>query len=308
MKPILVTGGNRTGTSWVGKTLCLSGELFYVWEPFNCMFPVPLFKHPFKRHYRRVLPGESGAVRSHVRRKAFYEVLHGTPGGRGLVPKLRKTLAVAAIFAGWSVGRKAPLYKDPIALMSAEWFETAFDARVVMVVRHPGAYVNSIKRLGWPMCVEEFANQPQLMETLPDYLQKEIHDRIAARPRPRGYVVEDAALCWKVFHQVVHQYGKDHPDWILVSHEDLSLDYISGFRELYSRLDLKWTEKIAREIHRFCSPENKTVQGDVCHHFTQDSAELTRLWKKVLSPEEKEKTRRITEPVASLFYDDASWE
>lgn len=307
MKPILVTGGNRTGTSWVGQTLCFSSELFYVWEPFNCMFPVPLFKHPFTRHYRRVLPEESASVKRHVKRKAFFELISATPGGHGLMPKIRKTGLVTAKLTRWLTGRLTPLYKDPIALMSAEWFQDEFDAWVVMVVRHPGAYVNSIKRLNWPMCVEEFACQPLLMESLPVYLQEEIHGRIAARPRPRGYVAEDAALCWKVFHQVVHQYSESHPDWIVVGHEDLSLNYISGFKDLYEKLGLTWTAEIEAKIHMNCSPENSVVQGDVCHHFRQDSASLTRLWRNVLTPEEQNTVREVTDPVSSLFYNDDSW-
>ncbi len=308
MKPVLVTGGNRTGTSWVGKALCFSKELFYVWEPFNCMSPIPFARHPFERHYRRVLPEESRKVKSYVRKKAIFELYKGTPGGRGVSAKFRKVFSAVYKHALWAAGRKAPLYKDPIAVMSAEWFQKNFDARVVMVVRHPGAYVNSIKRLNWPMCVEEFASQPLLMNTLPEWLTSEIHSRIAERPRPKGYVTEDAALCWKVFHQVVHQYRNRHPEWILVRHEDISLNYIEGFRALYSKLDLTWDHEIERIIHSHCNSGNETVQGDVCHHFTQNSAELTRLWKENLSPGERETVRLVTEPVASLFYDDSSWE
>ena len=33
--PILVTGAHRSGTTWVGRMLCASGEAHYVSEPFN---------------------------------------------------------------------------------------------------------------------------------------------------------------------------------------------------------------------------------------------------------------------------------
>ena len=33
--PVLVTGLGRTGTTWVGRMLCLSGELNYLHEPFG---------------------------------------------------------------------------------------------------------------------------------------------------------------------------------------------------------------------------------------------------------------------------------
>ncbi|MCK5786490.1 MAG: hypothetical protein KAH54_08015 [Candidatus Sabulitectum sp.] len=158
MKPVLVTGGNRTGTSRVGEMLCLSEELYFVWEPFNCMFSALFSKHPLKRHCRKLLPEE---------------------------------------------------------------------------------------------------------------IQSEILERIASRRRPKGYVLEDAVLCWKVFHQVIHQYKEKHQDWLLVRHEGLSIEYISEFR--------------------------------------QDSASLTRLWKKSLTSTEKDTVQTITEPVAGLFYNNDSW-
>ncbi len=307
MKPVLVTGGNRTGTSWVGEMLCLSEELILVWEPFNCMVPVPFTRHPLSRHYRKLLPEETQPMKRYIQKKTFAEMVAHTEGGKTFSQKLHKFSSVFDKATGYLSGRRAPLYKDPTALMSAEWFEQEYQCRVVLIVRHPGAYVHSIRRLGWPMCVEEFANQPLLMETLPEYLQNEILERISVRRRPKGYVLEDASLCWKVFHQVVHQYMEDHRDWLLVRHEDLSIDYIPGFRDLYKKLGLTWTSEIENRIDYYCNSKNKVVQGDVCHEFVQDSASLTRLWKNNMKSTEKDVIRRITEPVAGLFYDHDSW-
>ena len=36
-KPILLTGSNRSGTTWTGKMIASSDEVFYVEEPFNCL-------------------------------------------------------------------------------------------------------------------------------------------------------------------------------------------------------------------------------------------------------------------------------
>ncbi|RKZ00955.1 hypothetical protein DRQ21_11585 [Candidatus Fermentibacteria bacterium] len=308
MKSVLVTGGNRTGTSWVGEMLCLSNELFFVWEPFNCMFPAMFSKHPLKRHYRKLLPEEDSAMKSYVKKKTLSEILNHSEGGKSAGDKIRKLGVVLAKTAGYISGTRAPLYKDPTALMSAEWFEQQFQSRVVLTVRHPGAYVHSIRRLNWPMHVEEFANQPWLMETLPEAIQNEIRERIAQRERPKGFVLEDAALCWKVFHQVIHQYRENHPEWLVVKHEYLSVNYISGFRDLYNSLGLSWTPEVETKVSYFCNPNNKIVQGDVYHEFKQDSASLARLWKNNLTKAEKATIRRITEPVSSLFYSDDSWD
>ncbi len=308
MKPILVTGGNRTGTTWVGKMLSLAEETFFVWEPFNQEYPLPILGHPLKHHYRMILPEETGRVRRFIKAKAFSELICSVKGGHTLKKKAAKLHGLFTAVFNYSSGKTAPLFKDPIALMSAEWMETEFQAQVVVMVRHPGAYVNSIKRLDWATNMEEFAQQPQLMATLPESLQKEIHRRIASRKKPTGYVLEEAALCWKVFYQVVNQYSKKHPDWILVRHEDLSLNYHEEFKKLYASLGLTWTGSIQEKIEQSCSPRNKIVQGEICHASRQNSAAVTRVWKTALSKAEQTTVRRITEPVSQYFYDNSSWE
>ncbi len=305
---MIVTGGNRTGTSWVGRNLCLSRELFLVWESFNQQDTVPLLKHPLEKHYRRLLPREEPVMADFIRKKMWIEMLRSAEGGPGLRNKLRKLARALSNYYGYITGGKKPLFKDPIALMSAPWLAEEFNARVVLTVRHPGAYVNSIKRLNWPTRVEEFEEQPWLMKTLPETLQEEIRARIASREPPRGYVLEDAALYWKVFYTVVDGYRKTHPGWITVFHEDLSRDYIDGFKALYEKLDLTWTESIEATIEAQCNPGNEVVQGKVSHHFVQDSAGVSVIWKTRLTDGEKSTIRRITEPVSSLYYNDSSWE
>ncbi len=145
------------------------------------------------------------------------------------------------------------------------------------------------------------------MKTLPESLQVEIHERIASRKRPKSFILEDAALCWKVFHTVIHQYRTNHKDWLLVRHEDLSVDYISGFRELYLKLGLRWTDDIESKIDFRCNPNNNVVLGQSNFKTKQNSADLSQLWKKDLNSEEKKIIRDITEPVAELFYDDSNW-
>ncbi|HFQ91935.1 MAG TPA: hypothetical protein ENK29_03550, partial [Chromatiales bacterium] len=39
LKPILVTGSHRSGTTWVGRMLTVSPALYYVHEPFNPSHP-----------------------------------------------------------------------------------------------------------------------------------------------------------------------------------------------------------------------------------------------------------------------------
>src|SRR5699024_11082686 len=64
---------------------------------------------------------------------------------------------------------KKYLIKDPIACMSSEWLHNRFDMEVVIVIRHPAAFVASLKRLNWDFDLNELICQEELMQ---DHLRK----------------------------------------------------------------------------------------------------------------------------------------
>ena len=53
-KPILITGPNRSGTTWVGKIICNHPDLAYVDEPFNLRHRQGIFNVKFDNWYQFV--------------------------------------------------------------------------------------------------------------------------------------------------------------------------------------------------------------------------------------------------------------
>ena len=53
-RPIVVTGSHRSGTTWVGRMLCLSGEAGYIHEPFNPVRTPSWFADPVPYWYAYV--------------------------------------------------------------------------------------------------------------------------------------------------------------------------------------------------------------------------------------------------------------
>ncbi len=311
MRSVLVTGGNRTGTSWTGKMLGLSGETFLVWEPFNHQNPIPRMfpSNPLERHFHRLLPGQKKPMGRFMRSMVILGLVRscrrdGRLGGVWLDP-----FRITAALWRYMTGRIIPLFKDPIALMSAEWVQREFDSAVVVMIRHPAAYVNSIRRLGWRTPLEDFLLQDSLMSDLPEDLQRQIRIRAGERPEPMEgeFDLQDAALCWKVFHTVIADYREHHPDWIFVRHEDLCSDYMNSFRNLYGRVGLSWNDGVAEMIEAHCGSSNPVIQGESIHVFRQDSESLAGAWKNSMSPNDIQRIKDITSPVWEYFYDDDSW-
>ena len=303
-RPILVTGSHRSGTTWVGRMLCLSGEAGYLHEPFNPnrspgWFPRPLpywFMHicrenetAYRADVERILnfryPFASSLVRSGPK-----DIARQAPElGRGLVSRLRSRRA---------------LLKDPLALFSAEWLTDSFDAQVVVMIRHPAAFVGSIKRLNWGFDYERhWLGQPLLME----------HLLVGHEAEYKGYVGEvdlvgEGIVMWNSMYEVVRGYRERHPNWSFVRYEDLAEEPLDGYRALYDALGLTWSERVAREVGASASESNpKEVPLHKRRAIRRDSKAAKATWLSRLTVQEIERVRMGTAAVAESFYGDEDW-
>ena len=130
-----------------------------------------------------------------------------------------------------------PLLKDPIAVFSAEWLAETFGAQVVVLIRHPAAFADSLNRAGWNYDFSNFLRQPLLMER---YLYRFADEIRAAAAQPMD-ILDQASLLWRAIYHTVYEYQQAHPAWYFVRHEDLSLDPIAEFRRLFGYLDLPFS-------------------------------------------------------------------
>jgi hypothetical protein len=202
-------------------------------------------------------------------------------------------------------GHKA-LIKDPMAFFSAEWLAQRFDMNVVMVIRHPAAFVSSIKKLGWQHPFSHFLEQPALMRDHLDCFAEDIRQYSAHEHD----LIDQAILLWKLIHFTMIQYRRVHPDWVFVRHEDLSLAPLEQFQRLYSRLGLEFTEHAQQVIQSFSSPANPSdTDAPVGSEeiLRRNSASNIWNWKTRLTPSEIEKIRRSAQDISNLFYSAEDW-
>jgi hypothetical protein len=192
--------------------------------------------------------------------------------------------------------------KDPFAVFSTPWFAKHLDCKVVIAVRHPAAFVSSLKRLNWPFDFQDLLDQPLLMR---DHLERYRHEMEYLESDD---VVGQAALLWKMIYHSVHTTRDQHPDFIVVRHEDLSRDPVSGFRDLYKSLDLEFTPRVEKTILSSSSSENPAeLSRKKVHGFKLDSRANIDIWKKRLSVEEIDRIRKITEETSTHYYSDVEW-
>jgi hypothetical protein len=302
-RPILVTGGHRSGTTWVGKMLALAPGVGYIHEPFNPTTPVGVSGARFPRFFEYVCAENEGDYGRQLERTLAFR--YNT--ARQLAA-LRSPVDVARTAADWIRFARAratgarPLVKDPIALFSSEWLADRFGMDVLVLIRHPAAFASSLIRLGWRHRFESFLEQPLLMEHHLHPFEDEIR-RHAGRETD---VLAQAVLLWRIIYEVVDTFRRRRPDWSFARHEDISREPASSFGRVYEQLGLEYTEAARQAIRSSTSAANPAEASDV-HGTRLDSEANISSWKRRLSPEQIALVRRETEDLASRFYSDADW-
>ena len=301
--PILVTGAHRTGTTWVGKMLAADVQVAYISEPLNVWHRPGMLSAPVEKWYTYICTENEAAYLP-----AFREMLEFRYGLWREMRSLRSRkdfLRMGRDFSIFLHGRlssQRPLIKDPFAVFSAPWFAERLGFRVVFTVRHPAGFASSLKRLDWAFDFQDLLDQPLLMDR---YLDA---DRLAMETMQAGDIIGQAALLWRMVYRVVARMIKLYPSFIVVRHEDLSRDPLTGYRDLYAALDLDFTPKVEQTILNSSSSENPNeLSKKKVHSVKLDSRANLDNWKKRLSTEEIARIREMTGEVSNTFYSDEEW-
>lgn len=303
--PILVTGLHRSGTSWVGRMLGAGSDLAYVSEPLNVLHRPGVFGAPVQRWYTYICAeNENHYLNSFKETLSLdYRFLAELKSLRSVKDFLRMARDAFA-FALGRVRNSRVLLKDPFALFSVEWFAQRLDCTVVIVLRHPAAFVSSLKRLGWRFDFQDLLSQPLLMR---DWLDP-FREQMMEMKRNQDDVLEPASLLWRMAAYFVSELQRRHPEFLVLRHEDLARQPLDQFDAIYSRLGLNFDSRAKRHIDMATRSGNPTeASSHSIYSTTLDSAANVEIWKNRLSPGEIARIREITGDVANHYYSDVHW-
>jgi Sulfotransferase family len=302
-RPILVTGAHRSGTTWFGEMLCLSPRIGMLLEPFNPITPPGISSGPFDRFFLYVTEENEGPFLEPLERtlEFRYALRRQLPRIRS-AHELGRTVQDFSSFALNRVRRARPLLKDPIAVFSSEWLVSRFDAQPIVLIRHPAAFVSSLKKLGWTHRFEHFLSQPLLLRDHLGPYEGEIRE-FAERQHE---IVDQGILLWRLIYSAVATFRERHPDWIFVRHEDASLDPVPAFERLFDSLGVDLDDGIRRSIVAHSAEGNPTELRHR-HDVRMDSRASVESWRRRLTPDEIERIRAGVADVAPAFYSDDDW-
>jgi len=302
LKHILVTGSHRSGTTWTGNMIALSDQVHYISEIFNperdpgrCLVSFPKwFTH---------LPLDAGEPYYSALRDTIvghkYHILRGLQSTRSPGEYKAK---IAEYLKNLTASRRPnlrSLLKDPIAIFSAEWLAESFDMDVVVLIRHPANFVSSLKLHQFNFPFEDLGSQERLMV---DFLEP-FREEINSPPVP---IINQAILLWRIIYSVVNIYRERYPEWNYFRYEDLALNPIPGFKQLFNNLKLEWSSEIELKLRRYSNTENPTETDNPMNIYRNSQAMVSQ-WKQRLSDQEINLIKDSTSDVWPLFYKDSDW-
>lgn len=294
-RPILVTGSHRSGSTWVGNIISSNKKVFYIQEPFN--LSIPRENSPCDYWFEYV------DCKSKKRKDEFKEYLRSFYSPYNLyflkdffkIRTSKNFIQFLKEYKRRSVNRA--LIKDPLALMSAEWMHENLECDVVVVIRHPAAFVASLKIKDWQFDFKNFSNQQALVETYLHDWKREIKDF----SQNNRNIIEQGILLWNCIYSVVSFYHKKYQNrWYFVKHEDLSKNPIFEFEKIFDFLELRMDEPIKNWI-------NETSNSDSDSGFKRNSRENIGTWKQRLTVDEVKLIKDRTKPVWTNFYKEDDW-
>jgi hypothetical protein len=231
----------------------------------------------------------SGAARigRAVRVKGF-STLVGDRNGAALRKALvdgrhRVRLGLARILsvpASPSSGATAAVVKSVAAHFTAEWIVERFSPRVVVVLRHPFNAVSSRLQLGWgPRTAAGILADPRAAERFRRSFGLDVPP---VPDSPLGRQAWQVGLLTSLYEAIAAR----HPDWVVVTHEDMCVNPVDSFRALSQRVGLGWSDRAAEEVLR----SNRPGSG---YETNRVASGLADRWRERFAPQEIEEMAAI---------------
>jgi hypothetical protein len=257
VRPVLVTGAIRSGTTWVGETLGRSPALEYVWEPFNPLvraWPHNRVPHFFTGPYdaQDVIDPIAAALMQLRSRGRL--VRHPESVAREVKRRWK--------FADARRHHRVALLKDPLAVFLARHLEDTHDMTVVLCVRHPAGFVSSCMRLGWDYDFENLLAQPKLMAHLEPWRAE-----MEARTQRRGPMLERVTLLWRVIHGALSTTDLAPRRPYVVRHASAAAAPAETFRDLFAHVGVQFTPDIEAAARGYADAS----KADAWHEHLDDA-------------------------------------
>ncbi len=293
--PVLLAGAPRTATTWVATAIGLAEGVTWINEPDNewpnvyalkakrglGRFPALVEEDDDPRRYLKLWERSlAGRRQGKYQESMAWKLDRGERTMRDLWlamcdhrrPRLPISLHLLSTFARPPrIPDRAMMVmvKSVHAPLALEWIASRLRPRIVVVLRNPLNVIASWVALGWGGCA--LVTNPRVRKRFGERWHLPELDE-GASPL--------AQAAWEVgLFTCTLEAGAARSDWIVASHDRLCVDPREGFRDLYARLGLTWSDR----VDAFLTESNRPGAGFTTYRV---AAEEPDRWRKRLSPEQ----------------------
>lgn len=297
LKPILVTGSHRSGTTWVGRVLSSADGIYYANEPFNPF----LYKDEVDLWFKYIPENDEDDFLGYIHSSLFPKTTL-----REVFKGKRNPMRWNSRLMNWGKHQMGiyprPLMKDPIAVFSVLWLFRRFNMDVLVMIRHPAAFVASIKKFEWQHHFDHFLCQKGFF----DDEMKPFFKEVKEYAKHKKSIIEQATLIWRMIYRKVHAYKLSHPEFLYIRHEDMLSHPEASFSDIARRLSISDVDSCihaCRSCNRVAGEKDAMRADDI----RRDSHAISRSWKTGLSESERNYVYKHSRDVWSLFYEESDW-
>ncbi|MCB0742957.1 MAG: sulfotransferase domain-containing protein [Ignavibacteriae bacterium] len=294
---ILVTGLVRFGTSWIGNMLSLGNNTVQIFEPFSIWHPKYYGNLKIRYHFAYEIltnPNFQNYIRNIE--KARFNLLSEFKQIDS-IRTVGKFFVRTIPFNFKAKISKNLIIKDPFAFFMSEYFSKNLNYKVVLIMRHPCSFVDSMLRFNGKWDRHNFCysilSQKDLMQkfNLSEFvnplekfskMEKEREKSKSLKFDNEMFRLERACLIWKIYTRFyIELINKNIENIIPIYYEDFANTPIENFSKLYQKLDLNFSKKIEDLIFKNSNFSKVTSKKIV--DTKRNSKTLASIWKKNLS-------------------------
>lgn len=292
---VVVTGPHRSGTTVMGQLLQHAPRTFLVHEPFNRDWG--LARVPYRYPYLTATDADHPAARllDHYLTSGEGQWLRrGKPLPTGHErSRLNRNNVRALRPLGFT-----PVVKDPFLLLSLGWLNAALGVRPVVTLRHPAAWVSSLRRrtMHPRAALASFRKQ----DAFGDPVVAEI---LARRKWERADLVSAGAATWACLIRMLDVQLAAGAQATVIRMEDFAADPTNVLLETYRACGLGVPRRLDRVVREYTGDHNIVTPGaETMHELRRNSSALVTAWRTQLSDAEQKTIRQITEAAAEHWY------
>jgi hypothetical protein len=306
-KLILLTGLPRSGSTWVANTIGKSPSLNYIsGEPLNPPFAELSFGLNLTDWYKYINDMQSEEFFNNLL-NAFCLKWDGQDTKRRLNLLIKNNSLNYKLYLRlikhyyFYYNSKINFIKDPALFFSAENLYQSLNCSIIILHRHPAAFIASMIRMNWDFDFGVFLKQKDLLN---DYLlQFENEIRFASlNVSQKGYL-DRLILLWRIFNHQISLWKKKYSNqWIFILHENISINPMFEFQNIYKNLEIK----LPTHFKVLFGSGNEKFSGeakfDQVHDLLRNSKEVVNLWKTRLTPDQIKKIQEQTSKESQDMY------